>query len=124
MLFHPEEKAEKWIAAAEFIYLCYYESDDDSGPSLMESVELLRREGLHTFWFSAKAEGEIEELLRVPAVDAFFLYGLFCAVHLTGSLDQLERFEDTGRCHVRFAVKECWLRTSLHEKKIPLSSKY
>ena len=121
MLFHPEKKAEKWISAAELIYLCYYEFDDDEhGPSLMERVKLLRREGLHTFWFSAAAEGEIEELRQVPAVDAFFLYGPASSVHLAGSLDQLERFEDTGSCHVRFTAKECWLVTGIRRKKIPI----
>ena len=122
MLFHPEKKAEKWISAAELSYLFYYESDDDDiGPSLMESANLLRREGLHTFWFSVKIEGEIEELLHVPAVDVFFLYDPFCSVHLTGSLDQLERFEDTGCCHVRFVAREGWLTTSVRRKKIPIT---
>ena len=122
MLFHSEKKVEKWISAAELIYLCYYESDDDDiGPTLMRSVELLRREGLRTFWFSAKADGEIEELLRVPEIDAYFLYGPSCSVHLTGSLDQPERFEDTGSCHVCFAARECWLTTSVRRKKIPIT---
>ena len=122
MLFHPEKKAEKWISASELIYLLYYESDDDDcGPSLMESVKLLRREGLQTFWFSAKAEGEIEELLRAPEVDVVFLYGPDSSVHLAGSLDQLERSGDTGHCRVRFAARECDLGTSLRRKKIPIS---
>ena len=122
MLFHPEKKAEKWISASELIYLLYYESDDDDcGPSLMESVKLLRREGLQTFWFSAKVEGEIEKLLRVPEVDVVFLYGPDCSVHLAGNLDHLEHFENAGSCHVRFIARACDLGTSLRRKKIPIS---
>ena len=120
MLFHTEKKAEKWIDAAESIYLCYYESDDDEcGPSLMKSVKLHRREGLHTFWFSADAEGDIEELWRIPEIDAFFLYGSYSSVHLIGSLDKPECYEDTKSCQVRFTAKECWLNTTFHRKKIP-----
>ena len=121
MLFHPEKKAEKWIDAAEFIHLCYYEyDDDDHGPTLMKSVSLLRREGLRQFWFSAGLGGDIEELLHVPAVDAYFQHGPFSLVHLTGILDQPERFENTKSCNVRFVSKECWLTTGVGRKKIPI----
>ena len=121
MLFNPEKKAEKWIDAAEFIYLCYYEFDDDEhGPSLMKGVKLIRREGLHTFWFSADTKGDIEELWHIPEIDAFFLYGPTGSVHLTGSLDKPECYEDTKSCQVRFTAKECWLNTSLRRKKIPI----
>ena len=121
MLFHPEKKVQKLIDTAESSHLCYYEFDDDEhGPSLMARVKLLRREGLHTFWFSAVAEGEIEELRHVPSVDAFFLYGPTSSIHLIGSLDRLDRFEDMGNCHVRFTAKECWLVTGIRRKKIPI----
>ena len=121
MLFHPEKKAEKWIDAAEFIHLCYYEDDDDDhGPSLMKCVRLLRREGLRKFWFSAGLGGDIEELQNVPMVDAYFLYGTNGMVHLTGVLDQLERSENTKSCNVRFVSKECWLTTNLGRKKVPI----
>ena len=121
MLFHPEKRAVKMIEAAELIYLCYYESEDEEcGPSLMKCVELLRREGLRSFWFSANSKGDIEELLHVPVVYAFFLYGPTSAVDLTGRLEQLERFENGERCKVHFAAKECWLRTGVRRKRIPI----
>ena len=123
MLFHPEKKAEKWMDAAELIHLCYYEYDgDDCGPTLMKSVQLLRREGLRQFWFSAALGGEIEELLHVPAVDAYFLYGPDCGVHLTGVLDQREYLPNTECCQVRFVARKGWLMTGFNQKKLPISS--
>ena len=121
MLFHPEKKAEKWVDAAELIHLCYYENDDDEhGPALMKLVRLLRREGLRQFWFSAASGGDLEALRRVPTVDAYFLYGPDCGVHLTGVLDQQEDAPNTERCQVRFTAREGWLMTGLNQKKLPL----
>lgn len=119
MLFYPKKKAEKWVDAAELIHLCYYEGDD-CGPTLMKSVKLLRREGLRQFWFSAASGGEIEELRQVPVVDAYFLYGPDCGVHLSGVLDQREAFPDAERCQVRFSAREGWLMTGVSQKKIPI----
>ena len=119
MLFHPEKKAEKWIDAAEFVYLCYYESDDDEcGPSLMEFVRLFRREGLHTFWFLSDSKAAIEELRHTGETDAYFLFGPTCLVQLIGSLGQPEHFENSNNCLVRFTAKECWINTNFGRKKI------
>ena len=121
MLFHPEKKVQKLIDTAESSHLCYYEfDDDDHGPSLMKCVKLLQREGLRRFWFSSDPGSEIEDLGQVPVVDAYFVCGLFCVVHLIGTLEQIEHDEDTDSCLVRFVAMECRLHTGVREKNIPI----